>query len=59
MGEEFYSVKIDNTVIAKEMSIGNAVILVKALFQEWYRESDLSITIVKEKHDRCCGDAEN
>lgn len=44
-----YSVKIDDVVIAKEMSLENAVILVKALFEEWFMKSSLSITIVKEE----------
>jgi hypothetical protein len=49
MGCDYYSVKIDDTVIAKGMSLGNAVIFVKALFEEWYNEPSLSITIVKEE----------
>lgn len=49
MNSDYYSVKIDDVVIAKEMSLGNAVILVKALFEEWYEEPSISITIVKEE----------
>jgi len=48
MNSYYYSVKIDDLVIAKGMSLGNALILVKALFQEWYEEKDLSISIAKE-----------
>lgn len=49
MNSDYYSVKINDVIIAKEMSLGNAMILVKALFEEWYQESSLSITLVKEK----------
>lgn len=49
MGSDYYSVKIDDVVIAKGMSLGNAVILVKALFEEWYEEPSMSVTIVKEE----------
>ena len=48
MNNDYYSVMIGDLVIAKGMSLGNALILVKALFQEWYEEKDLSISIVKE-----------
>ena len=43
MGCDTYSV-----MIAKEMTIGNAVILVEALFNKWYEEKDLKIMIAKE-----------
>lgn len=33
------------------VSLGNAVILVKALFEEWYKEEGLSISIKKEKNN--------
>ncbi len=49
MGSNYYSVKIDDVVIAKDMSLGNAMILTKALFEEWYKEPSISITIVKEE----------
>lgn len=48
MGCDTYSVMIDSVVIAKGMSIGNALILVEALFIKWYEETDLKITVVKE-----------
>lgn len=51
MGCDTYSVIIDNVVIAKGMSIGNAMILVEALFNKWYEEKDLKITIAKEAEE--------
>lgn len=51
MGCDTYSVMIDNVVIAKGMSIGNAMVLVEALFNKWYEEKDLKITIAKEAEE--------
>ena len=48
-----YSVIVDNVVIAKGMTIGNAMILVKALFQEWHNEDDMKISIQKNLIERC------
>lgn len=48
MNSDYYSVMIDNVAIAKGMSLGNALILVKALFQEYYMDNDLSISIARE-----------
>ena len=53
MNDYEYSVILDNVVIAKGMTIGNAMILVKALFQEWHNESDIKISIQKHLIDRC------
>ena len=53
MNDYEYSVIVDNVVIAKGMSIGNAMILVKALFQEWHNESDMKISIQKNLIERC------
>ena len=53
MNDYEYSVIVDNVVIAKGMSIGNAMILVKALFQEWHNESDIKISIQKNLIERC------
>ena len=49
MGCDTYSVWVDAEPIARYMSIKNALILVEALFSEWWRETDISITIRKEK----------
>lgn len=53
MNDYEYSVIVDNVVIAKGMTIGNALILVKALFQEWHNESDMKISIQKNLIERC------
>lgn len=53
MNDYEYSVIVDNVVIAKGMTIGNAMILVKALFQEWHNEDDMKISIQKNLIERC------
>lgn len=53
MNEYTYSVIVENEVIATGMTIGNAIILVKALFQEWHNESDMKICIQRNLLERC------
>lgn len=53
MNDYEYSVIVEGVVIAKGMTIGNAMILVKALFQEWHSEADLKICIQKNLIERC------
>lgn len=53
MNDYEYSVIVDNVVIAKGMTIGNAVILLKALFQEWHNEDNMKISIQKNLVERC------
>jgi len=50
MNCDYYTVKIGSVIIAKEMNLGNALILVKALFEEWDKEPSLSITVAKEEN---------
>lgn len=57
MNDYEYSVIIDNVVIAKGMTIGNAIILVKALFQEWHNEDDMKISIQKNLVERCTAES--
>jgi NDP-sugar pyrophosphorylase family protein len=59
MNDYEYSVIVDNVVIAKGMTIGNAVILLKALFQEWHNEDGMKISIQKNLVERCVAGAEN
>lgn len=47
MNDYTYSV-VENTVIAEGMTIGTAIILVKALFQEWHNEEDMKICIQRK-----------
>lgn len=53
MNEYEYSVIVEHEVIAKGMTIGNAIILVEALFQKWHNESDMKICIQRNLLERC------
>lgn len=48
MGCDTYSVMIDNIVVAKGMSIEHAVIFVKAVYNEYYNEKNMKVSLVKE-----------
>ena len=48
MGCDTYSVMIDNIVVAKGMSIEHAVIFVKAVYNEYYNEKSMKVSLVKE-----------
>lgn len=48
MNEYTYSVIVDAEIIAKGMSLNNALIMVEALFQKWHSESDINISIQRE-----------
>lgn len=51
MGIELFSLWIDSNCVAKEMSIETAAILMKALFNYYYNESDLKITIQRQNYE--------
>ena len=51
MGIELFSLWIDGTCVAQEMSIETAAVLMKALFNEYYAESNLEITIKRQNCD--------
>ena len=52
MNEYTYSVIVENQVIAEGMTIGNAMILVKALFVEWHNEDNMKICIKRNLVER-------
>lgn len=51
MENKIFSLWIDNVCMAKEMSSETAAILMTALFNEYYNEPDLKITIQREKYE--------
>lgn len=53
MNDYEYSVIVENEVIASGMTLNNALVLVKALFQEWHNESTLKISIQRDLLERC------
>ena len=48
MGENRYKVLINNEVVARDMDIKTATILVKALFEEYYLDHNMIISIKEE-----------
>ena len=51
MGIELFSLWIDSDCVAKEMSMETAAVLTKALFNEYYNEPDLKITIERQNYE--------
>lgn len=57
MHEKKYNVLINNEVVAKNMDINTAVILVKALFEEYYNDYTMVVSI--KEMDRAVMDCSN
>lgn len=53
MNEYTYSVLVEDRVMASGMTIENALIFTKALFEEWYLEAGLKVTIQRDVLERC------
>ena len=47
MVERKYEIILDNEVIATDMNLNTATILIKALFEHYYAELDMALTIRK------------
>ena len=45
MGKQKYDVLIDNTIIATDMQLNYATILVEGIFERYYADNTLSVTI--------------
>lgn len=48
---KLFSLWIDNVCMAKEMSLETAATLMTALFNEYYNEPDLKITIQRQNYE--------
>ena len=48
MEENRYKVLINNEVVAKDMDIKIATVLVRALFEEYYNDYTMAVTIKQE-----------
>ena len=53
MGEKKYKVLINNEVIAEEMDIKTATVLIRALFEEYYNDYTMTVS-VKEMDKAAC-----
>lgn len=47
MGDRKYKVLIGNEIVSENMDIKTATILVKALFEEYYNDHTLTVTVVE------------
>lgn len=47
MNKELYQIKIDNDIVAQYMPLQFALILIKAMYSEFYAEPKLAVTIEK------------
>ena len=56
MSVKRYEIMLDNEVVAKEMDLETALILVKALFDKYYCDSSMTISIKLMKRDEDCYD---
>ena len=53
MEEKRYKVLIDNTVVAQDMDIKTAPVLVRALFEEYYNDYAMTISVKQEDKAVC------
>ena len=51
MSSELYEIYIDNDCIARHMPLQFALILIKAIYSEFYAEPELKVTIKKYNPD--------
>lgn len=51
MGCDTYSIMIGEVVIAKGMSIEHALIFIEALYNKYYNERSMKITIMQEPRE--------
>lgn len=48
MGEYKYSVIVDNICMAKSMNLEGATLFIKALFEKYYADKDLRVTVQRD-----------
>ena len=53
MPKNSYEVLVDGQVYARDMDLDTALVLVEGLFDKWYQEPNLAITIQRENQDVC------
>ena len=51
MIETKYQVIIDGTIAARYMTLADALIFIKGIFETYYNETEMSVTIKQEKLD--------
>jgi hypothetical protein len=58
MFEKKYEILIDGTQIASNMQLHDATIFIKALFNEYYNDTDMNITIKQMESSYICHNCE-
>lgn len=53
MYEKKYMVLINNGVVARDMDIRTATVLVKALFEEYYNDYTMTVSVKEEDRPVC------
>lgn len=53
MYENKYKVFINNEVVAKDMDIRTAIVLIRALFEEYYNDYTMTVSIKQEDRAVC------
>lgn len=56
MEEKKYKVLINSEVIASNMNIRTAIVLVRALFEEYYNDYTMTVSIKQEDRAVCADD---
>lgn len=56
MSDEYYSIYIENDKVADHMPLTYALILIKAIYSEFYNEKNLKVTIQKESYEVVSGE---
>ena len=52
MGIDYYKVRMRNKIVAQHMELVDALTFVEALFQKYYLEPGLEITIIREDNEK-------
>ena len=47
MSTDYYKIYVDNVCVVEQVTLEYAVIFIKAIFNEFYNEKDLRITVQK------------
>lgn len=53
MYENKYMVLVNNTVVARDMDLRTASVLVRALFEEYYNDHTMTVSIKEEDRAVC------
>lgn len=59
MGEMYYTIKVDNNVIARDVKAEYVPIIIKGLLAEWFADYGLKLSVeAQERPSRVCPNEE-